>query len=45
MRKNRKLKKFDLMICDGDENTGMCIAGVFGGIKSGVTENDYQYFS
>lgn len=31
----RKLDSRDLMICD--ENEGMCIAGVFGGEKSGVT--------
>ena len=41
--KKRKLKDFDLMICDGAEN-GMCIAGVFGGIKSGVTENTTSLF-
>ncbi len=38
--KERKLKAEDLMICDDEE--GMCIAGVFGGIDSGVkgtTEN------
>ncbi|MDD2564498.1 MAG: phenylalanine--tRNA ligase subunit beta, partial [Salinivirgaceae bacterium] len=32
---DRKLNTTDLMICNRDE--GMCIAGVFGGIKSGVT--------
>ncbi|MBX2816231.1 MAG: phenylalanine--tRNA ligase subunit beta [Saprospiraceae bacterium] len=32
----RKLSAEDLMICDGEGN-GMCIAGVFGGLKSGVT--------
>jgi phenylalanyl-tRNA synthetase beta chain len=31
------------MICDGDEK-GMCIAGVFGGIKSGVTEKTESIF-
>jgi phenylalanyl-tRNA synthetase beta chain len=31
----RKLKDHDLMICNSRE--GMCIAGVFGGIDSGVT--------
>ncbi len=41
--KERKLKDFDLMICDGEEN-GMCIAGVFGGIKSGVTEKTTSVF-
>lgn len=34
--KERELNDFDLMICN--ETGGMCIAGVFGGIKSGVTE-------
>lgn len=32
--KERKLSAEDLMICNSSE--GMCIAGVFGGIKSGV---------
>ncbi|MBP7274343.1 MAG: phenylalanine--tRNA ligase subunit beta [Saprospiraceae bacterium] len=32
----RKLFAEDLMICDGN-NTGMCIGGVFGGLRSGVT--------
>ncbi len=41
--KERKLKQFDLMICDGEEN-GMCIAGVFGGIKSGVTNDTTGIF-
>lgn len=31
---NRKLDENDLMICDSNE--GMCIAGVFGGIGSGI---------
>ncbi|MEO7532042.1 MAG: phenylalanine--tRNA ligase subunit beta, partial [Sediminibacterium sp.] len=34
--KERILGKEDLMICNGKEE-GMCIAGVFGGLKSGVT--------
>lgn len=34
--KERKLSSEDLMICNGKEE-GMCIAGVFGGLKSGVT--------
>ncbi|MBC6490804.1 phenylalanine--tRNA ligase subunit beta [Flavihumibacter stibioxidans] len=34
--KERKLAAEDLMICN--EQEGMCIAGVFGGAKSGVTE-------
>lgn len=33
--KERKLSAEDLMICD--ENGGLCIAGVFGGLHSGVT--------
>lgn len=33
----RKLQAEDLMICNG-ESEGMCIAGVFGGMTSGVTE-------
>ena len=39
----RQLSSEDLMICDGDEK-GMCIAGVFGGIESGVTENTRNIF-
>lgn len=38
----RKLSVNDLMICD--ENKGMCIAGVFGGITSGVSENTKNIF-
>ncbi len=38
----RKLSSQDLMICN--ENSGMCIAGVFGGTKSGVTENTKNIF-
>ena len=34
--KERKLHESDLMICN--EGEGMCIAGVFGGIESGVKE-------
>lgn len=34
--KERKLSNEDLMICNGQKE-GMCIAGVFGGSKSGVT--------
>lgn len=34
--KDRKLSASDLMICN--EQEGMCIAGVYGGIKSGVSE-------
>jgi len=38
----RKLHQEDLMICN--EKEGMCIAGVFGGIKSGVTEDTKDVF-
>jgi len=41
--KVRKLSKEDLMICDGDENP-MCIGGVFGGLKSGVTNETRNIF-
>src|SRR5690606_13601414 len=41
-KKERSLLANDLMICD--ENEGMCIAGVFGGIKSGVTEATTNIF-
>jgi phenylalanyl-tRNA synthetase beta chain len=40
--KERKLFAEDLMICN--QNEGMCIAGVFGGIKSGVTEKTTSVF-
>jgi len=40
---DRKLSDEDLMICDGQGN-GMCMAGVFGGIKSGVTETTKTIF-
>lgn len=40
--KERKLLAEDLMICD--EKGGMCIAGVFGGINSGVTEKTINIF-
>lgn len=38
----RKLSDKDLMICN--QNEGMCIAGVFGGLKSGVTESTTDIF-
>ena len=41
--KERKLHEEDLMICDGNEK-GMCIAGVFGGLNSGVTDNTTNIF-
>lgn len=40
--KERKLSKDDLMICDAEG--GMCIAGVFGGLHSGVTEKTKNIF-
>jgi phenylalanyl-tRNA synthetase beta chain len=40
--KERQLQAEDLMICDA--RGGMCIAGVFGGIDSGVTENTQNIF-
>ncbi len=40
---DRKLSREDLMICDGD-TTPMCIGGVFGGIKSGVTQSTSRIF-
>jgi phenylalanyl-tRNA synthetase beta chain len=40
--KERKLSTEDLMICNAEE--GMCIAGVFGGIKSGVTATTKNIF-
>ena len=39
----RELSNEDLMICDG-ENNGMCIAGVFGGLNSGVTDKTTNLF-
>lgn len=38
----RELHEEDLMICDGEKP--MCIAGVFGGIESGVTESTSSIF-
>ena len=40
--KERTLSADDLMICD--EEGGMCIAGVFGGLYSGVTEKTKTIF-
>ena len=40
--KERKLSKEDLMICDAEE--GVCIAGVFGGLHSGVTDKTTNIF-
>jgi phenylalanyl-tRNA synthetase beta chain len=39
----RTLSADDIMICDAESNP-MCIAGVFGGINSGVTENTNSIF-
>ena len=39
----RELNEEDLMICNGKEEP-MCIAGVFGGIDSGVSENTTSIF-
>jgi len=37
-----KLSADDLMICN--EKEGMCIAGVYGGLRSGITENTTRLF-
>jgi phenylalanyl-tRNA synthetase beta chain len=39
----RELHEDDVMICDGEKNP-MCIAGVFGGMKSGVTDQTTSIF-
>lgn len=39
----RVLHQDDLMICDGKKN-GLCMAGVFGGLKSGVTKETKTIF-
>ncbi|HKZ37064.1 MAG TPA: phenylalanine--tRNA ligase subunit beta, partial [Chryseolinea sp.] len=41
-KKERILRATDLMICNVEE--GMCIAGVFGGVKSGITESTKNIF-
>lgn len=41
--KERKLSADDLMICNG-EGEPMCIAGVFGGLGSGVTNDTTEIF-
>jgi len=41
--KERKLLADDLVICDGEKKP-MCMAGVFGGLNSGVTENTTKIF-
>lgn len=40
--KDRKLDSKDLMICDASD--AMCMAGVFGGLSSGVTESTKRIF-
>lgn len=40
--KERELSKEDLMICDAEG--GLCIAGVFGGLHSGVTDKTKNIF-
>ena len=41
--KERKLSNGDIMICNGD-NEPMCIAGVFGGLNSGVSSQTKNIF-
>jgi len=41
--KERSLQSNDLMICDANED-GMCIAGVFGGVNSGITKQTKNIF-
>lgn len=41
--KDRTLTATDLMVCDGN-GTPMCIAGIFGGIRSGITEKTVDVF-
>lgn len=41
--KERKLSNEDLMVCNGKDE-GMCIAGVLGGLNSGVTEQTTDIF-
>ncbi|MHB1921490.1 MAG: phenylalanine--tRNA ligase subunit beta [Chitinophagaceae bacterium] len=40
--KKRKLSSEDLMICD--EQEGLCLAGVFGGLHSGIVESSTRIF-
>ena len=40
--KERELSNSDLMVCN--KENGMCIAGVFGGIESGVSESTTKIF-
>ncbi len=41
-KQSRSLASGDLMICDAEE--GMCIAGVFGGLSSGITAETKNIF-
>ncbi|MCS6821423.1 MAG: phenylalanine--tRNA ligase subunit beta [Microscillaceae bacterium] len=41
-KQERQLKADDLMICNAEE--GMCIAGVFGGLESGITQETTSIF-
>jgi len=41
--KERKLNAFDLMICNGNAEP-MCIGGIFGGLKSGVSNTTKNIF-
>lgn len=41
--KERKLRAQDLMICDGEDKP-MCMAGVFGGIDSGVVDDTTRVY-
>lgn len=41
--KERKLSATDLMICDGSDKP-MCLAGIFGGLDSGVTDSTTNIF-
>ena len=41
-QKERTLKSTDLMICNASE--GMCIAGVFGGVNSGISSDTKNIF-
>ena len=40
---DRKLNNADTIVCDGEGN-GMCIAGIFGGANSGVTDGTTRIF-
>ncbi len=41
--RERKLTGEEIMICDG-QDVGLCIGGVFGGLKSGVSANTKRIF-